>query len=310
MIGLLTVVFPVFLVLGAGALAVRTGFYKDAWLDPLMAFAQRIAIPCLLFNAALNLDLATVFNPLLLLSFYAGATISFFIGILGARLIFNRRPGEAVAIGFGALFSNSVTLGLPIIERAYGADALAATFAIVAIHAPFCYFLGITSMEISRADGQSARQTAITVLNAMLRNALMVGIGLGFICNFIGLTLPGPVEAGLAMIISAALPTALFALGGVLTRYAMKAAIGEAGMVAGLSLILHPAIAYLLAQHLLDLPAPFVQAAVMTAAMAPGINTYVFSTLYRRAEDVAAATVLLSTILSVLSVSAWLAILG
>ena len=85
---------------------------------------------------------------------------AFALGILGARKLFHHRPGEAVAIGFGALFSNSVLLGLPIMERAYGAAALGPTFAIVSIHAPFCYFLGITVMEFARADGRSLPDTA------------------------------------------------------------------------------------------------------------------------------------------------------
>jgi malonate transporter len=44
-----------------------------------------------------------------------------------------------VAIGFVPLFANSVLLGLPITERAYGADALAGNFAIISIHAAYCY---------------------------------------------------------------------------------------------------------------------------------------------------------------------------
>ena len=39
-------------------------------------------------------------------------------------------------------------LGLAITERAYGPDALQANFAIITMHAPFCYGLGITIMEI------------------------------------------------------------------------------------------------------------------------------------------------------------------
>ena len=81
-----------------------------------------------------------------------------------------------MAIGFGALFSNSVLLGLPIMERAYGAASLAPNFAIVSIHAPFCYLLGITAMEFARADGRGLGGTARAVAQAMFRNALMIGL--------------------------------------------------------------------------------------------------------------------------------------
>jgi len=45
-------------------------------------------------------------------------------------------------------------------------------------------------------------------------------------------------------------------------------------------------------------------------AMAPGVSTYVFAVMYHRAENLAASGVLIGTAASVLSVSAWLAILG
>ena len=48
------------------------------------------------------------------------------------------------------------------------------------------------------------------------------------------------------MMADAALPAALFGLGGVLTRYAIRASLAEAGMIAALSLLVHPAIAYAL----------------------------------------------------------------
>ena len=53
-----------------------------------------------------------------------------------------------------------------------------------------------------------------------------------------------------------------------------------------------------------------MRSAVVTAAMAPGVNTYVFASLYARGQAQAASAVLLATALSVLTVSAWLAILG
>lgn len=307
---LLIVVMPVFLVIGAGYAAVRAGLFSNAAVDGLMVFAQSFAIPCLLFRAIVDLDLGAVFDPGLLVAFYAGAVVCFALGILCARRIFRRRPGEAVSVGFGALFSNSVLMGLPIMARAYGPDALAPNFAIASIHAPFCYLLGITAMEFARADGRGALGTVRAVLSAMFRNALMIGLALGFAVNLAGWPLPETVRAAVDLMAEAALPAALFGLGGVLTRYGLRASLGEAGMIAGLSLIVHPAITYGLAAGVFGLPEAFVRSAVVTAAMAPGINAYVFASLYHRGQAQAASVVLLATGLSVLTVSAWLAVLG
>ncbi len=307
---ILRVVLPVFLVAGGGYAAVRARLFAPSAVDGLMVFTQSFAIPCLLFRAIADLDLGTAFDPRLLISFYTGAVTTFVLGILGARRIFGRRPGEAVAVGFCALFSNLVLLGLPIMQRAYGTEALAPSFAIISIHAPFCYLLGITIMEFARADGRGLVDTGRAVARAMFRNSLMIGLAMGFVVNLGGIPLPQTLKVSVDMLAGAALPAALFGLGGVLTRYAIRASLAEAGMIAGLSLVVHPAIAFVLSLHVFSLPDEFVRAAVLGAAMAPGVNAYVFASMYGRAQAQAASAVLLATGLSIFTVSVWLAILG
>jgi malonate transporter len=306
----LLVVLPVFLVIGAGYLATRSGIFSSSAVDGLMVYTQSFAVPCLLFRGLVDLDLGAVFDPRLLVAFYAGAVIAFAIGVFLERRVFRRRPGEAVAIGFGALFSNSVLLGLPIMERAYGAAALAPNFVIISIHAPFCYFVGITAMEIARADGSGLVATARAIGRTVFRNALMIALALGFAVNLLHVPLPGPLRSALDMVADSALPGALFALGGVFTRYAVRASLAEAGTITALSILVHPAIAFGLAYGVFALPPEFVRAAVVTAAMAPGVNTYVFASLYARGQAQSASAILLATALSVLTISAWLALLG
>ncbi len=307
---LIAVVLPVFLLLGSGALAARCGIFPIETVDGVMYFTQNFAIPCLLFAALVDLDLRAVFDPALLLSFYLGAVASFVLGVIGARVIFKRRPGEAISVGFGALFSNSVLLGLPIIERAFGAEALAPSFAIVSIHAPFCYLLGIVSMEAARTDGYGVIDTVRAVVRMIFHNALMIGLLLGFAVNLSGIAIPQAVSETVDLMAGVALPVSLFGLGGVLTRYALRTQLGEAGMIAVISLVVHPAITLWLSVWVFGLPDMFVRAAVVTAAMAPGVNVYFFANLYRRGQAQAASVVLLGTTLSIFTVSLWLALLG
>ena len=180
---LLDVILPVFLVIGFGYVSVWRGYFPVSGIDGVMKFTQNFAIPCLLFRALSTLDLSAGFNIPLLFSFYIGAASGFAIGIIGARVVFKRDWPDAVAIGFGCLFSNSVLLGLPITERAYGADALAGNYAIIALHAPVCYLIGVTAMEVARGSGQGFAAAASGVIRSMFRNALVIGIGLGLVVN-------------------------------------------------------------------------------------------------------------------------------
>lgn len=305
---LLDVILPVFLVIGFGYVAVRRGWFSDAGVDGLMTFTQNFAIPCLLFVAIARLDLRQVFEWELLLSFYSGSFTCFWLGFLGARFIFGRTAPEAVVIGFCCLFTNSVLLGLALTERAYGVDALEANFAIVALHSPFCYGLGIIVMEIVRARGQPGGQVPLTVLKAMFSNALILGIGLGFAVNLSGIPLPGVLNEALDLMVRAALPAAIFGMGGVLARYRLEGDLRVVLFVCLVALIVHPVITSGLGAAF-DLSIDATRSAVLTAAMAPGINSYIFANMYGQARRVAASSVLIATALSIGTVWIWLGLL-
>ena len=306
---LLDVIVPVFVVIGFGYLAVWRGFFSNSDVEGLMKFTQNFAIPCLLFKAIAETDLQNTFQAELLAAFYSGATISFFAGIFGGRFLFARDWEDCVAIGFCCLFSNSLMLGLAITERAYGPEVLATNFVIVALHAPFCYGLGIFAMEVARNRNQRPSFILKNVALAMFRNALVLGILAGFVFNLCSLSLPNPIDDAVDMIVLVALPTALFGMGGVLYQYRPAGDIGPIIMVGIISLLMHPILVWTFGRALaLDQNA--FRSAVVTSAMAPGINGFVFASIYERGRRVAASVVLICTAASIITVWGWLALLA
>lgn len=307
---LIDVILPVFLVIGAGYVAVWRRLVSDNAVDGLMSFTQNVAIPCLLFRAIWTLEFETDFDPWLLVSFYSGSAAGFILGILGARYLFGRAWEDCVAIGFCCLYANSLLMGLPITERAYGPEALQGNYVIISIHSPFCYGLGIAAMELvrARASGAPLHHLPGTIGAAVFRNSLVIGILLGAVANLVDLRLPVPVNDALDMIIRTALPAALFGVGGVLFRYRPEGDGRVIAMVCAIALVLHPAITWVLGS-ITGLSTEAFRSAVLTAAMAPGINVYVFANLYGTAKRVAASSVLIATALSVLTAWVWLSLL-
>ena len=308
MSALLDVIIPVFLIIGCGYCTVWTKLFSLDTIDGLMRFTQNFAIPVLLFDAIAKVDLVTVFDLNLFFSFYLGATIGFLLGFFGSYYLFSRPLEDSVVIGFCCLFSNTVMLGLPITERAYGEDALRHNFAIVSIHAPFCYFLGITVMELVRSSEKNLKRNSIVILKAMFSNALVVGIMLGFLVNISEIQLANSIQSSIDMITAVALPAALFGMGGVIYQYRPRGDIGPIIMVCAVSLIIHPTVVWFSGLNF-DLSKTQLRSAVITAAMAPGINTYVFASMYGSAKRVASTGVLVSTALSIGSIWVWLSLL-
>ena len=148
------VIAPVFVIVLIGYVAVKLGAFPSGGIGALIAFTNNFAAPMLLFRAMLSLDFATALDAKIIAPFYIAALAGFALSIIFARVVFKYRRGEAVAVGFTALFTNTILLGIPIIQRAYGVEALPVVFLIIGFHAPSLMTIGMLTMELSRRDGR------------------------------------------------------------------------------------------------------------------------------------------------------------
>lgn len=309
MLSVLVIVSPVFALVATGYLAVRFGVFPRTGVGGLIAFVNTFAVPCLLFRAMLDIDFGAVFNPLMISGYYISAVVVLAFSIGLAHFAFRNRPGEAVASGFAAVFSNTVLLGLPIVQRAYGEDVLPIMYSIIGFHAPILMTISLVAMEIMRRDGVSPGKVAVTAIRRVVTNPLLIGIALGLVGNLVGLQLIEPADAFTSMMAQAVLPAALFGLGGALNEYRIRDNWLLSATMSAIKLLGLPALVYVLVVWVFRVDPAIARIAVITAAMPSGINAYVFATSYSRSVDVAASTILITTALSVVTVSFWLYVL-
>ena len=95
----------------------------------------------------------------------------------------------------------------------------------------------------------------------------------------------------------------------MLFRYRPEGDRGTIALVCAASLVAHPGITWLLATQVFHLDTAGLRSAVMTGAMAPGVNAYLFAHMYGVAKRVNASAVLIGTAASIGTVWVWLAIL-
>lgn len=310
MLSVLNVIAPVFILIGLGFLAVRVKLYPQAGVGGLIAYVNNFATPCLLFRAMIDVDFGTAFNPAIIGPFYVGALSVLLLGAIGAARIFRRTPGESVAVGFSAMFTNTVLVGIPVMQRAYGEEAMPIVYSIIGLHAPVLMTLGMFVMELARRDGGKVSSALFQGLRKAIANPILIGIALGLLANVAGLELSGVADDVTLLLAGTVMPVALFGLGGALNEYRLGETWTQALMTTGMQLIVHPAIAWLLMVPILGVDPQIARYGVLLAAMPAGINTYIFATYYNRAVDVAANTILLSTILSLFTITGWLLVLG
>jgi malonate transporter len=310
MLSVFNVVVPVFAIIALGYLAVRFRLYPAEGVKGLVAFVNNFATPCLLFEAMLTSDFSSTFNPAVIVPFYVGSLTSLLFGSIIAIRWFGARPGEGVSSGFSAMFTNTVLIGIPVIQRAFGDTAMPTAFSIIAFHAPMLITIGMLVMELVRRDGAPLHRALSVAIVRIVQNPLLWGVALGLTGNHFGLVLPEPGTAFVTMMAAAVVPAALFGLGGALNEYRVSESWVQASVMSAFKLLIHPLIAYVLMIHVLHVPLEIARYGIVLAAMPAGINAYVFATYYERGVNVATNTVLISTVLSVLTITGWLYFLG
>jgi predicted permease len=139
---------------------------------------------------------------------------------------------------------------------------------------------------------------------------IIIGIVLGSAVRpFVGLT-PQPLWTVVDMLAGAAVPCALICLGIALYRYGLESGLKLPLILSALKLGLHPLIVFVLATQVFSMPPAWAGVAVMFAACPCGINAYLFAERYKDGMAEASTAIALSTLLSVVTMIAWLAILG
>jgi hypothetical protein len=307
---LLHTVAPVFGILALGLAAARFGLLGRGGVRGLVLFVFNVAIPVLLFRSMATMTLPDVLPWRVLVAFYTGSLLTWGLGMAVGRFAFGRRTDEAAIFAMGAAFSNTVLLGIPIVLTAFGPEATLPLMIIIAFHSALFMPLTVGVITASRGNGgRVGPQLGRTILE-VVRNPIILGLAVGLAVNLTGLALPAPVDHMAELLGRAAVPTALFAMGASLAGYSFLGDVPPALALSSLKLVVHPAIVWVMAVHVLGIEGIQAPVAVTMAAMPAGVNVYLFGARYQAAPDVAARTVLLTSLLSVATLSLLLVLLG
>ncbi|HSG47755.1 MAG TPA: AEC family transporter [Longimicrobiales bacterium] len=307
---LLDVVVPIFGIAALGFAAARFRVLEASGVKGLVLFVFNVAIPVLLFRSLAVMEFPDDVAWGFLVAFYAGSVAVYGLGMVAARKAFGRPLDHAAIFGMAAAFSHTVLMGIPIVLTAFGPEATLPLFLIIAFHSATFMPLTLGIIQAGRGTGVSVADEARQVVLAVVANPIVMGLGLGFVANVTGLAIPGPLDRVAELLGQAAVPCALFAMGASVAGYPLRGENRPALVLTAMKLVLHPLIVWGVAGPLLGIEGIWLHVAVVMAAMPSGVNVYLFGARYDAAPGVAARTVLLTTVLSVVTISTLLVLFG
>jgi malonate transporter and related proteins len=289
---------PDFLLILSGFLLCRfTALNRSVW-DGVERLVYYLLFPVLLFNSILKSPL----QPGQTISLAGAAVATVACGALLALAI-GRWPGVSArlhASGAQVAFRFNSFIALALAERLGGPAGLAWMALLIALCVPVCNIAAV--WPLARHGGHAYHRE-------LLRNPLIIATVLGLVANLAGLRFPEAVATTMQRIGVAALPLGLMAAGAGLQLGGLKAAPRLAAALLSIRHAVLPALALLLAWAL-ALPLPQATILVAFAALPTASSAYVLAARMGGDGAYVAGLVTVSTLLGMLSITAWLAVLA
>ncbi|WP_227269886.1 AEC family transporter [Roseobacter weihaiensis] len=292
---------PFFALIALGYWAGRTGFFTEEATAYLTKFVFYFALSAMLFRFSANLTLADVWDANLIAGYLVG-TLAVYLIATGVAMLRRLDVATAAVEAQCAAIGNVGFLGVPMLTLLLGEAAIGPIMMALAVDLIVFSSLIVILITGSR-DGRFSLRVLRTVGLGLIRNPMILAISTGLLWSALEIPIPVPMNDFLALLGAAATPGALFAIGASLASKSAER-LSIAGWLSFCKLALHPALVAIGVIYLFPVD-PYTATVVISAAALPVAgNVYILAQHYGVAPQRVSATILVSTVLSIVTVSA------
>lgn len=274
-----------------------------AWMQFFLIF---VALPPLFYKLIATTPLQELANW----PFIAATTLCTFLAFAFAfatGLIYTRGDlPQATLQGVAGAYSNIGYMGPPLVLAALGPAASPPVALIFVFDNMLLFTLVPFLMTVGGAEKGGFAATARTVAWRVLTHPFNIATACGVLASYTHLQLPDFADKMLTWLSNAAAPCALFLLGVTVALRPMKALPREVPPLVAIKLVLHPLAVWVVLSLVGDFDPVWVYAAVLMAALPPALNIFVLSTQYKVGMERASACILIGTIVSMVTLTAFL----
>lgn len=298
---------PFFAIIALGYASGRLRFFSAEATGYLTKFVFYFALSAMLFGFAANLDLSEVFSWGFVWAYLLASTLIWAL-VGAAALLRGAGREEAVFEAHTGVIGNVGFLGIPMLALLLGPQAVGPVLMVLAVD--LVVFSTVLTLVITGLRGGTVGLAMLGgLVMGLLRNPMIVSVVLGLAWGATGSALPVPVNEFMTTLGAAATPCALFAIGASLagrTPERMEVAV----WLSFAKLLLHPAAVAVAALWIFDVE-PYAAGVMIAAAALPVAgNVFILAQHYGVAPQRVSTSILISTAVSVLTVTAVIAMVG
>lgn len=303
MSSIIGLVLPFFGMIVLGVIAARLIRLPEEALGWMNVFVVYIALPALF----IQLLSKTPFEQLTEWSYIFGsvlATFAIFAVMFVASIVFSKGDiAQCTIKGLAAAYGNIGYMGVGIALLAFG-EAAAIPVALIFCFENLMHFtIAPLMMALSGKSTGSALRVAKQIVSGVALHPFIIATVIGVTAAFLEIRPPEAVDRLLTTLSQAAAPCALFAMGVTLALRPLRRLPGSIASISLLKLVAHPALCYVVLSWIGDFSPVWVFTAVLLAALPTATNVFVIGQQYGIWIERASATILVTTVLSVVTVS-------
>jgi predicted permease len=300
---IVTVALPFFGLLFLGYGTGRLKVIPGEGLAGLDFFVFYMALPALLFQVTATTPWSEMPDWSFLLTTTFSTYCAFAIAFSFGALVSRGNIPEATVQGLVGSYSNVAYLAPGLTLAAFGAGAGAPTALVFTFDTAMFFCLVPLLMALGGTERIDLRAAATSIGRDIFLHPMILATIAGVLAALLGLKVPGPIDALLSFLRSAAAPAALFACGLGLSRRPVEKPASDLPFLVGVKLVAHPLIVYLLLSWIGGFEPAWTGAAILMAALPPAARVLVLARKYSTYRDGASTAIILGTIASIVTLT-------
>lgn len=292
---------PVFFMMMLGVLFRRLGWMKETFSRELNGFVFKIALPVSIFMQLYRADFLSVWDLPYVAFCFLVTLAQILIAFALSRLIRTKEiRGEFVQAAYR---SSTALLGLTYLQQAYNSASASALMMVGCVP-----LYNVAAVLLLNQEQDKSRAVRSSLIKSILLNPMILGIAAGFLFSFFHIQLPGIVEKTVSNVGALASPAGLLAMGAGINFRKLGTRAKEILAASALKLVVFPAIFLPLAVRLGYRGEKLMAVLIMTGSAAT-VAGYVMAKQQGCEGEVSAGSVMLTTLLTSVTLTAFIFIL-
>ncbi len=303
MADIIGLVLPFFGMIFLGALAARITRQPLDALGWMNTFIIYVALPALFFQLLSRTPIEQLTEWRYIFGSVLATYIVFGVMFLGSVIASRGEIAESTIKGLAAAYGNIGYMGPGLALLALGPEAAVPVALIFCFENILHFAIAPTMMAIAGGEKASPAVLAWGVVKRIVLHPFIIATAVGVLAAWAQFEPPAAINQLLSYLAQAAAPCALFVMGVTLALRPLQRVPREMGPIVILKLIVHPILCYVVLSLIGNFSEAWMFSAVLLAALPTATNVFVIAQQYDVWVQRASASILLTTVVSVVTVT-------